>query len=638
MVLLDHSAKPERSEGVWLATLMRNRFLTIVVAACTVVYGSPAPAHAGMFDVHACRDASPGANNAWAFSVHDVTTMGGTDACSADDGLQVYELMGSGPAAAAGHEAWWTFTAPTGTRVRLARLTRYLHTYGDSSWNAEVRADGTVLENCHQTGGLEDCYLGTRGTGRTDTFTGLDASSLRFGGYCVPKEGFAVCGRGATLHRLETWLYGATVTLSDDEPPTVSLAPTGLASGTGYITGPGAVTTTASDNTGVRRRDFRLDGMTVASVHAPTAAQGGCRTSEGVAFTYAQPCAGARGVNGERTDTLDPASWPQGARDLQVVAVDTGTAETSSAPRAVVVDTQPPPAPKVELDAPSTNGALVASVTTGDATGGSPVRGLTVLACRAGDCRTQQYAVDGSSFERAAFPDLPEGTWDIQARQKDAAGHTGVLSPPQSVIVDRTPPTIDAVRPSGGTYPTGASVRPDVTAGDNASGVAAISYALSVDGGPFQPHAGALVVHAGHTYRFRAIVSDRAANTAVRDGEPFRGPDTSFGAPVAPVLPGTTTPGPSTSKTPAPCRLRITSTQRLRSSRLLVRGTVRAGRRVTATLAHGGRTTKAQDRTTGGGRFAIAVRSPRKGARTATLRVGASGCATVTRRAVKLGR
>ncbi len=450
--------------------------------------------------------------------------------------------------------------------------------------------------------------------------------------------GFSACGRGATLHSLETWLYGATVTLSDDEPPTASLAPTGLASGTGYITGPGTVTSTASDNTGVRRRDFRLGGTTVASVHAPTAAQGGCRTAEGVAFTYTQPCAGARGVNGERTDTLDPASWPQGPRDLQVVAVDTGTAETSSAPRAVVVDTQPPPAPEVALDASSTNGSPVASVTSGDATGGSPVRGVTVIACRAGDCRTQEYAVDGSSFERRTFADLPEGTWEIQARQKDAAGHTGPLSPPQSVLVDRTPPTITAVRPSGGTYPTGASVPPDVTAADNASGVAAISYALSVDGGPFQPHAGALVVQAGHAYRFRAIVTDRAGNTAVRDGEPFRAQDAPFAAPVAPVLPGTAPAGPSTSSKPAPCRLRITSTRRLRSSRLLVRGTVRAGRRVTATLSHGGRTTTAHDRTTGGGRFAITVRSPRKGARTASLRVGASGCATVTRRAVRLGR
>lgn len=608
---------------------MPSRILTTMAVVAALSAGVPATAAAGVFEVRACSHADGPTHDGWTFATNDQATIGSGTGCAAGTGLQVFELMGAGPLASAGDAGWWTFAAPDGATVGAARLTRRLRTYSDAGWLAEVRADDRVLEQCRVGRDLV-CEIGGP-LGGVAVFDGLAATTVRVGGHCVPEGGHSACERGAGLQRLESHLYGATLTIDDHEPPAAELHAAGLASAEAWVTGPGEVTTSASDNTGVRRRELRVDGVTVAGFDAPRSQDGGCRTpNQGVAYTYARPCRGAWGINGMRTDTVDPRTWPQGTRQLAVAAIDTGGGETVSAPRTIRVDTKAPPAPAITTASGWATGVPTVDVTATDTSGGSALERVELEACWIGTCHRTTAPVGGAQT-RVDWPELPDGSWEVTARVRDEAGHLGAQGSPTQLHVDRTAPQVSAVSPSGGTYAPGTRLAPSATAHDTASGIATLRYEVRTGGGPFLPVTGDVVVEAGRSYTLRAVATDQAGHQVAAEGETFQG-----AAPVAPpavlppALPGPAIAPPAKTK-PAACRVRITSVRRTRTG-FRVLGTVRAGRRVTATLTRGSRRASGSDRTTAKGRFALTVRNPKR-ARPgrATLRVRATSCAGASR-------
>jgi hypothetical protein len=82
------------------------------------------------------------------------------------------------------------------------------------------------------------------------------------------------------------------------------------------------------------------------------AALGGCgEPGQGLAYTYAQPCADDRGVGGPRTIALDTSSWPSGEHaDVRVEALDGGGETVSSQAFVVRIDRDQP---TVTLNAPA---------------------------------------------------------------------------------------------------------------------------------------------------------------------------------------------------------------------------------------------------------------------------------------------
>ena len=186
-------------------------------------------------------------------------------------------------------------------------------------------------------------------------FAALDAGSVRLGGHCVPTNGSGRCDIGAYLHSLQAVLYGATVTLRDEQPP-VAGVPSAPALSDGRWHGPGqySVSSTASDNTGVRERRVLLEGYEVGRRTAPGAADGGCGQVEpGLAYTHVKPCEGVRGVNGAVTTMITIPSGEarlDGTGELVATTQDTGGTSSQSAALNVKVDTTAPAAPAVSGD------------------------------------------------------------------------------------------------------------------------------------------------------------------------------------------------------------------------------------------------------------------------------------------------
>jgi hypothetical protein len=238
------------------------------------------------------------------------------------------------------------------------------------------------------------------------------------------------------------------VTLDDLEPPVVSAFEPSGPREWWLADGPGQLAFSATDNTGVQERRIVEGGVVRASQMAPGAAAGGCWGGTGVAFTYVDPCAGARGVNGRRVVSLDPCSWGPGTHQLKAVAFDVDRASTASAPLDVKIDCT---APAVTIDAGATTrtagDALSPTVQASDATSGLSSTAVHV-------------SVDGGPWQSAtgATTVRADAAYRFRARAVDVAGNVsawkesgtvlGVPAPPLRVDVPSTPapPSPPAVR------------------------------------------------------------------------------------------------------------------------------------------------------------------------------------------------
>ena len=435
------------------------RGLRQVGFSCTAIVGlafALPPADAStLYAVTTCG--ASGTSNAWATQrTAPETHLRSISACSATPpdpygdmtrGVGILDLVWGSTSPPGGElrgsDGLWAetrFTGPGGTRIRKAVVARELgHRY--DAWTTYSQLDGADLPG-------ETCHLGTyevlcRVTGTTE-LDGLDAKTLAYGARCHTP--WPECDIGATAHNVWALVLEARVTLEDLEAPVVGAVEVGGLNDGSWHRGGGEVVFTASDNTGVRERRL-VEGSVVRGVaQAPGAAAGGCSGETGVAYTYTQPCAGARGINGRQAVSVaSVCSWGDGVHSIRGSAVDTGGGAASTAAVSVKVDCA---APAVALGVGAATrpaGETVApEVTVSDAASG--LAGTTV-----------EVSVDGGAWASYAAPLIAADgrTYRFRAKASDVAGNVGtwVYS---DVVLGVAAPVVD--RPPAGGHADGGHV------------------------------------------------------------------------------------------------------------------------------------------------------------------------------------
>ena len=277
----------------------------------------------------ACNFAPEAANNSWAWASNDPAQPshyaehagcpyrlgGGGGKADQEGGLSTTDALGLSSGATPGTSAGWTFTAPAGTSITGLTYERYIgHQFdGFNDWSPALRADGTIVpqETClDSVENGETCSVGAPPGGEPAVVTGLSTHELSVGVVCQAPSGDE-CVTGATEHKVWAAMYGATVTLSDPTPPTLS-APSGALWGEGeaggFHKGIESVAVAAADvGGGVASIVLSADGRPVETYSAP------CN------FTFAQPCPSSTGT---QTLTLPTTGLSDGTHTLALVATD----------------------------------------------------------------------------------------------------------------------------------------------------------------------------------------------------------------------------------------------------------------------------------------------------------------------------
>ena len=325
----------------------------LVVAAVTGLFGlapETSIAVAGSYQVTTCNAAPEAGNNSWTWSTTDPSQpahfaehvscpdrIGGSGGLSDQEGgLSTTDALKLSNGAPPGTSAGWTFTAPIGTTIAGLKYERYIgHTIDpDNSWSPALRVDGSIVpdETClDSVENGETCAVGgPPEQGGEGVFSGLTAHEVSVGIVCLaPTE--EVCVTGASQHQVWAAMYGATVTVADPTPPTLSAPSGALWSTTGAAhAGTESVTVSAQDaGGGVQSIVLSADGRSVASYGAL------CN------FTFAQPCPASTGA---QTLTLSTAQLSDGVHTIAVVATD-AAGNQSAISEQINVRNAPPPAP-----------------------------------------------------------------------------------------------------------------------------------------------------------------------------------------------------------------------------------------------------------------------------------------------------
>ncbi len=430
---------------------MRRSCLTITVLLAVVAWLSPSKAvAAGSYQVSACNFAPEAANNSWTWATNDPAQpvhyaehadcpyrLGG-DGGKADQegGLSTTDALGLSSGATPGTSVAWTFTAPAGTSITGLTYERYIGQVFDprNSWSPALRADGTIVpgETCLDTvGNGETCAVGgpPGEGGEPAVVTGLSAHELSLGVVCQAPSG-EECVTGATEHKVWAAMYGATVTLSDPTPPTLS-APSGALWGPGdadgFHKGTESVTVSADDvGGGVASIVLSADGRPVETYTAP------CN------FTFAQPCPSSTGT---QTLTLPTTQLSDGTHMLTLVATDAAGNQSTVASQEITVENGAPP-PPVGLSATATQtGGSTFTATWSDPTGQlAPITGALYQVCPASGSSACSAPASAPAAGPATVTVPGPGSWSIAVWLTNAAGnaspanaaHTNVVVPPSS--------------------------------------------------------------------------------------------------------------------------------------------------------------------------------------------------------------
>jgi len=430
---------------------MRAWSATTAVMLAAVAWASPAPAlAAGSYQVSACNLAPEAANNSWTWATNDPANpphyaehancpyrLGGSGGKEDQEGgLSTTDALGLSSGATPGTSAGWTFTAPAGTTITGLTYERYIGHSLDprNSWSPALRADGAIVagETCEdslQNG--ETCSVGgPPGTGGEPArITALSAHELSLGIVCQAPSGDE-CVTGATEHAVWATMYGATVTLSDPTPPTLS-TPSGALWGPGeaggFHKGTESVAVSAQDaGGGVASIVLSADGHPMETYTAP------CN------FTFAKPCPSSTGT---QTLSLPTTQLSDGKHTLTLVATDAAGNESTVASEEITVDNSPPAAPVGLAATPTQTGGSTFTVTWSDPQGQlAPVTGALYQVCPttgSGSC-TAPAAAPAAGPATVTVPGA--GGWSIAVWLSNAAGnaspanaaHTNVVVPPSS--------------------------------------------------------------------------------------------------------------------------------------------------------------------------------------------------------------
>ncbi len=410
---------------------MTRRRLAII-GLLSVLGVVPACASASRtYEVTACNSAPEAVNNSWTWGTTDASqpshyaehatcpyrSPGGTGGkTDQEGGLSTTDALGLATGAPPGTSAGWTFTAPAGTTVAAINYERYLGHENDTSnsWSPALRADGNIVggETCTVAFPNVGCLLGgpPGQGGEPGIVTGLAAHQLTFGVVCqAPSE--QTCVTGATEHSVWAAMYGASVTVSDPTPPTLS-APSGALWEPGahgdFHKGTEAVTTSAQDvGGGVQSITLSADGHPVATYSAA------CN------FTFPQPCPLS---TGPQTLTLATQDLTDGTHTLTLAATDAAGNESTVASEQIAIDNNPPPPPVGLVAAATQAGGSTFTATWSDPLGQvAPITAAIYQVCPAsgsGACSAPAAApAEGPAMVTVPGP----GTWTLAVWLTNAA-------------------------------------------------------------------------------------------------------------------------------------------------------------------------------------------------------------------------
>jgi hypothetical protein len=419
-------------------------------------------AHAGSFQVQACAGAPGSLNNSWVPFDVDPTELQTSTSCGAPDvtglstvtsGLAASDVPSSPSSVPAGDSAGWRFAVPAGDTVSAVSFDRDLYFVLALGWMTEVvDASGSPLpgELCAFEFGQSGCEL----AGVT-THSGLDTSSLAIQLVCDPAPAAQTsCSGGQPTHRVRVELNSATVTVTDNQPPTLTGTAGPLLTSSTYQHGTLAGTISGADNSGVSSVRVYVDGNPVV------------QSAFNCDYTYAQPCPATAT---SPTLSLDTTRLADGPHQVQAAVIDAAGNETRGPVGQLLVANHPPGAP---VGAAVTNAATgwinhAATISWKNPAQGSglPIAGVDWVACRGvdstlpasgcGAIHTQATLLTSLNEDprtEAAFAGHAPASYTVFLWLVDSAGDLNPASPGRASFgFDDTapgPPTSLAATPS----------------------------------------------------------------------------------------------------------------------------------------------------------------------------------------------
>lgn len=614
-----------------MTRLVRLAVMTSAVA--TVMLTGATASFAGSYEVLSCKAAAGNLNAAWSFvETGPAGQLQHGDSCAGSGefgGLWVYDNLSAG-ASNGDVSGYWRFDAPPTTTITGFSYSRYLRTYDDPDWRSEVRrADGATFESCDVPAGTGPyCMRGTSG-GVAAAFT-ADTTRLEVGVRCATGSSSLYCINGASIHKAQATLYGATVTIDDPLAPQAGALTGSLFAG-GWVRGTRSAAMTGADATGIQSLELMRDGAT--NVKA---------SSFSCDYRVPAPCPASASSAWSNVDTT---VLSDGTHAFSGVARD-AAGNTQAASADVRVDNTAPVAPiGLTADAAWSSQAVGRTVSW-SLPGGqvAPIGTAQVTLCRErGSCFTPSASTTGSTFG------LPsEGRWVASVRLVDAAGNVGAAGevPVGYDAGSPSAPALGTVEPAGGNAyrmpvdTTGDPGPAPITSvqGEACPVAGGACSALTGSGAP--PTAATFELPGPGDYAISARGIDAAGNVGATASETYTVP--SGPTPSATATPSVTA-GPSATPTATPATprirpmLKVTRAQ-LTRRRVAVRGVVSKGGtgRVAVRLAARGRAITKSVKVRSG-TFVVTVRldTRLRGIRHARLRVRYGGDARYLARTVK---
>jgi len=280
----------------------------------------------------------------------------------------------------------------------------------ENSWELFTRlADGSLLPGTDCTRPVNEftCQLGGPWTAPVE-WTGLSTVSVRIGISCTNTS--TTCAPGYYLHEAWTAIYRSTVTIDDPTPPMATDGGGSLFAG-GYVRGNAAATVaTASDGSGIRAVQVRVDGDRVVG-----------ETTLDCDYTRAKPCPD---IASPVTVPVVTANIGDGTWTARVGVVDAGGNFTPATTQAITVDNgapHPPPptsAQFVTTGAPTTTiswrepAAQVSAITTAH-----------IRLCKGTVCRTTTQPAGTGTGQATLQLDQGPGSYTASVALADAAGN-----------------------------------------------------------------------------------------------------------------------------------------------------------------------------------------------------------------------
>jgi hypothetical protein len=408
---------------------MRRLFLLVAIGL-TGAISAMGTASAGIYQVSACTATAPPVNNSWAPFSNNTTYLetssncggsdvtGGSETTSGLAAADVLRLMTNVPAGAV---AGWRFMAPTGDTISAISMDRDLYEQGEGWVPQVVDANGTPLPNetCPFNAGNGGCEASG-----SVIHTGLDTSSLAIELLCDPAPFLlTACGNGFSEHDARIELNGATVTVTDEQPPQIVSVSGALFAG-GAVRGIISGTIDGSDSSGVHDAGIYVDGGQVA------------QREYACDFTHPAPCP----ATSSSQFSLDTSTLSDGPHQIQAVLVDAAGNRTLGSPIQVTVENASPSAPSgLQVNGKGVgawiNQSATIAWTNPTQFAGDPISQINWVACQgiqtsipASGCEVEQQGSPLSSLafdpaQTAIFAGQPQGSYTVFVWLQDALGN-----------------------------------------------------------------------------------------------------------------------------------------------------------------------------------------------------------------------